>query len=86
MLNRPVDPIEEGIDLALRVRSRIQDSTTLVVKTIGTSLSIVVASPDLLNLQEPMVTPDDLSRLDTVAIGVNDGRSGWQLEGPDGQA
>ena len=86
VLNRPVDPIEEGIDLALRVRSQIEDSTTLVAKTFGTSRSIVVASPDLLNHQEPIVTPDELSRLDTVAMGVNDGRSSWQLEGPDGQA
>ena len=85
VLNRAVDPIEEGVDLALRVRSRIEDSATLVAKTLGTSRAVIVASPDLLSRRESVHTPDDLSHLETVAMAISDGRSSWQLEGPDGQ-
>lgn len=85
VLNRPVDPIEEGIDLALRVRTRIEDSTTLVAKTFGISSSIVVASPDLVSRHEPILEPEDLSRVDTVAMDINAGRNRWRLQGPGGR-
>ena len=77
--------IEEGVDLALRVRSNIEDSATLVAKTLGTSRAVVVASPDLLSRQKTVHTPEDLSQLETVAMSISDGRSSWQLEGPNGQ-
>lgn len=86
VLNRPVDPIEERFDLALRVRTQIEDSTTLVAKTLGTSRSVVVASPALMEQQEPVLEPADLAGRDTVAMATNDGRSNWLLEGPDGQS
>jgi len=85
VLNRPVDPVEEGVDLALRVRPQIEDSATLVAKTFGISRGILVASPDLLRRQGPVQTPDDLSKLDTVAMSVSDGRNSWRLEGPGGE-
>ena len=34
-VNRPVDPIEEGIDVALRVRPAIEDSTSLDSRGVG---------------------------------------------------
>jgi DNA-binding transcriptional LysR family regulator len=82
VLNRPVDPIEEGVDLALRVRPTIEDSSTLVAKVFGQSRLILVASPDLLRRQGPVRAPADLSRLDTVAMSVQGGRAIWQLAGP----
>lgn len=85
VLNRPIDPVEEGVDLALRVRSQIENSATLVAKTFGTSRSILAASPELLRRQGPVRAPADLSRLDTVATSTTDGRSSWRLEGPAGR-
>ena len=86
VVNRPVDLIEEGIDIALRVRSTIEDSTMLVAKTLGTSRAALVASPELLALHGPVATPADLSRLPTAAMSVNgEGRADWRLEGPNGQ-
>jgi len=85
VLNRPVDPIEEGVDLALRVRAEIEDSATLVAKTFGTSRAILVASPGQLQRQGPIESPDDLVRLDTVAMSASDGRTDWRLEGPGGK-
>jgi len=86
VINRPVDLIEEGIDIALRVRPTIEDSTVLVAKTFGTSRGVLVASPDLLARQGPVDTPADLARLHTAAMSVNgEGRSDWRLEGPKGE-
>jgi len=86
VMNRPVDLIEEGIDIALRVRPAIEDSTTLVAKVLGTSRAVLVIRPDLLARQGPVNTPADLARLQTAAMSANsEGRSEWRLEGPNGE-
>jgi DNA-binding transcriptional LysR family regulator len=85
VLNRPVDPVEEGVDLALRVRPVIEDSATLVAKTFGISRSILVASPGLLRRHGPVQTPADLAKLGTVVMSTGDSRASWRLEGPAGQ-
>lgn len=84
VLNRPVDPIEEGVDLALRVRPQIEDSATLVAKNFGVSRGLLVAHPDLLRRQGPVRTPAELSRLDTVSMSMGE-RTQWRLEGPAGK-
>ncbi|SFN11956.1 LysR family transcriptional regulator [Variovorax sp. OV329] len=85
VLNRPVDPVEEGVDIALRVRPTIEDSATLVAKNFGESGGLLVASPELLRRQGPVKTPLDLDKLDTVAMSAaGDGRVSMRLEGPDG--
>jgi DNA-binding transcriptional LysR family regulator len=84
VLNRPVDPVEEGVDLALRVRPQIEDSATLVAKTFGVSRGILVANPEQLQRQGPVQAPSDLAKLDTVAMSTVDGRASWRLEGPGG--
>ena len=85
VLNRPVDPVEEGVDLAIRVRSEIEDSATLVAKTFGISRGMLVASPELLARQGPVNSLDDLGKLDTLTMSAGDGRSQWRLEGPNGK-
>ncbi|AOX99243.1 LysR substrate-binding domain-containing protein [Jeongeupia sp. USM3] len=82
--NRPIDVIDEGIDVALRVRPVLQDSATLVVKKLGVSRTILVASPEQLLRQGQPGGPDELSWLDTVATGESDGRVQWLLNGPGG--
>jgi DNA-binding transcriptional LysR family regulator len=85
VLNRPVDPVEDGVDIALRVRSEIENSATLVAKTFGVSHLILVASPDQLQRQGPVLMPADLARLDTVSLSVGERQSIWRLEGPHGE-
>jgi DNA-binding transcriptional LysR family regulator len=85
VINRPVDPVEEGVDIALRVRPVIENSATLVAKSFGPSGGVLVASPELLKRQGPVRTPFDLERLDTVAMSAaGDGRTSLRLEGPQG--
>ncbi len=85
VLNRPVDPIEEGIDIALRVRPEIEDSTTLVAKILDVSRLILVVNPVQLQHREPVCRPADLVHLDTLAMSAANGKSSWLLVGPDGK-
>ena len=84
--NRAVDLVEEGFDVALRVRTTLDDSGSLVVKNLGTTRTLLVASPAQLARQGTPATTADLARLDTVAMSAVDGRVTWELMGPDGAA
>ncbi|MBP6083609.1 MAG: LysR family transcriptional regulator [Providencia sp.] len=61
-VNRPVDVISEGLDLALRVRSLPLDDSGLMMKVLGYSRRILVASPLLLKdkgvIEEPEMLVD----------------------------
>ena len=82
--NRAVDLVEEGFDLALRVRPTLDDSGSLVVKNFGTSRTLLVASPAQLVRQGQPSVVGDLARLDTVNMSTVGDTATWQLVGPDG--
>lgn len=82
--NRVVDPVEEGIDVVLRVRATLDASASLVVKRLGVSQTLMVASPQQLVRQGTPAQPADLALLDSVAMSAVDGRSAMVLYGPDG--
>ena len=82
--NRVVDLVEEGVDVALRVRTTLDDSGSLVVKNLGLTHTLLVGSPSQLARQGRPRTVDDLDRLDTVAMSAVDGRATWQLVGRGG--
>jgi DNA-binding transcriptional LysR family regulator len=84
--NRVVDVVEEGVDIALRVRASVGDSGSLIVKRFGESAGLLVASPELLERQGRPQAVEDLQRLSTVAQSAVDGRATWPLRGPDGRS
>jgi DNA-binding transcriptional LysR family regulator len=85
--NRVVDLVQEGIDVALRVRATLDDSGSLVVKHLGLSRTLLVASPTLIERFGAPAAPGDLERLPTIAMSAAaDGRAGWRLVGPHGEA
>ena len=83
-VNRPVDPVEEGVDIALRVRPAIEDSATLAARSFGTSRGVLVAAPELLAQHGPIHKPGDLAGIETASLSAGDGRATWRLDGPDG--
>lgn len=83
--NRAVDLVEEGFDLALRVRLGIDDSGSMVVKQLGPTHSLLVASPALLARQGRPANPQDLAAMDTASMAAVDGLASWRLRGPGGQ-
>lgn len=82
--NRVVDPVADGIDVALRVRSTLSDSASYIVKRLGETGAILVAQPELLARFDPVRGPADLVNLPTVAMSARQGQNEWELYGPDG--
>ncbi len=84
--NRVVDLVQEGVDVALRVRSSVEDSGSLIVKNLGPTRGLLAGSPTLLQRLGAPVRPDDLRGLPTVAMSAADGAARWSLVGPRGEA
>ena len=84
--NRVVDLVEEGFDVALRVRPTLDDSGSLVVKNFGLTRTLLVASPAQLARQGRPSTWAELQTLDTVSMSTVGEAATWQLLGPDGTA
>jgi DNA-binding transcriptional LysR family regulator len=82
--NRVVDLVQEGIDVALRVRATLDDSGTLVIKNLGPTHGVLVASPQLLQRFGQPADAEALRNLPTVAMTAADGRATWRLHGPRG--
>jgi DNA-binding transcriptional LysR family regulator len=83
--NRVVDLYEEGIDVALRVRSEPPRSENIVVRPLMTTTQLLVAAPSLLSRLGKPKTLDDLARFDTLDVPVDDGRHVFQLVSPTGE-
>ena len=83
--NRVVDLVQEGIDVALRVRPTLDDSGSLIVKNLGNTQGLLVASPQQLERQGRPQSLEDLQRLASVAMSAADGRATWRLLGPGGR-
>lgn len=82
--NRVVDLVEEGLDVALRVRATLDDSGSLVVKKLGQTCTYLVASPAQLQRQGRPTAPSGLAAMDTVAMSATDGKASFPLVGPGG--
>ncbi|RYF17128.1 MAG: LysR family transcriptional regulator [Comamonadaceae bacterium] len=80
--NRVVDLVQEGVDVALRVRASLDDGGSLVMKNLGRTHGVLVASPQLLQRFGQPASPEELHHLPTVAMNAADGRASWRLVGP----
>jgi DNA-binding transcriptional LysR family regulator len=83
--NRRVDLIHEGIDIAIRVRERLDTDADLQMKRIGASRRILVASPTLLSAAGTPSTPDELVRFPTLHQDP-EGTGVWTLVNEGGAA
>ncbi|MBK7543490.1 MAG: LysR family transcriptional regulator [Candidatus Competibacteraceae bacterium] len=82
--NRRVDPIGEGIDLALRVRPPPLEDSELVSRALADRGQSLVASPALLAPQGSPRFPADLARWPSLALGGPQQNYQWTLFGPEG--
>jgi DNA-binding transcriptional LysR family regulator len=82
--NRVVDLVEEGVDVALRVRLTLEESGSLVVKRLDSARSVLVASPALLARQGTPHSVEEAGRLDSVAMSATDGVVSIQLMKAEG--
>lgn len=81
--SRVVNLVEEGVDVALRVRPTLDDSGRMMVKRLDDSCGVLVASPELLTRQGTPRALEDLAQLDCIAMSARDGLTTLLLIGPD---
>lgn len=79
--NRRVDPIGEGIDLALRVRPPPLEDSDLVLRILAYRSQALVASPALLERQGTPQGPADLANWPSLALGAPQQEHAWTLFG-----
>jgi DNA-binding transcriptional LysR family regulator len=82
--NRRFDLINEGVDVALRVRTKLEDDGSLVMRTFGPIQSLLVASPKYLDGMGRPQSPADLAGHVTLSMSEEDHAQQWMLHGPDG--
>ncbi|WP_092369957.1 LysR substrate-binding domain-containing protein [Phytopseudomonas seleniipraecipitans] len=71
LTNRRVDLVQEGIDVALRVRDQSDEDPSLIARQLAPATAYLVATPALLHNHD-IVTPDDLQQLPALgAVGVD---------------
>ena len=83
--NRRVDLINEGFDVALRVRSRLDDDGSLVMRSFGQVQELLVASPKYLDRAGRPKDPADLARHVTLSAQEDEVHQRWELHGPGGE-
>lgn len=81
--NRAIDLYEEAVDLALRVRSEMEEPGGVIVKPLAQMTRRLVASASFLE-QFPITVPDDLSSAATLDISSKAGRYHWPLQALQG--
>jgi DNA-binding transcriptional LysR family regulator len=80
--DRPVDLIEERIDVALRVRTALGSDPALTMRSLGESTRILVASPQMASRTRGI---ERLGLLPTLATSDDPGEVEWHLEAEDGR-
>jgi DNA-binding transcriptional LysR family regulator len=83
--NRRVDLLEEGVDLALRVRTAGQEDPNLATRHLRDSAPVIVAAPSLLEKYGPVMQPEDLQRVPTIDFSIAPAPAFWPLVGPNGE-
>ncbi|WP_375592006.1 LysR family transcriptional regulator [Chitiniphilus eburneus] len=82
--NRRVDPIGEGIDLAIRVRPPPLADSDLVLRVLADRGQCLVANPALLATCGTPQAPADLNDWPSLALGSLQQTHVWRLFGPGG--
>jgi DNA-binding transcriptional LysR family regulator len=80
--NRRVDIIPEGFDVALRVRTHLDDDGELVLRSFGQISELLVASPAYLNRRGRPSRPSELSGHATLSMSEDEAKQRWTLHGP----
>jgi DNA-binding transcriptional LysR family regulator len=83
--NRRVDVINEGFDVAIRVRAKLDDDGSLVMRSFGQIQELLVASPKYLDRAGRPRDPDDLAGHTTLSMSEDEARQRWELQGEGGE-
>lgn len=81
--NRRIDPVQERLDMVLRVRRPPLEDSDQIVRKLGESVDVLVASPACLAATGRPATPEDVARWPTLSLPMSGERASWHLT--DGQ-
>lgn len=81
--NRRIDLLEERFDVALRVRDLLDTDNQLIVRKLGETRQLLVASPALLK-RLPPVTLETIGTLPTLSMNEQRTSDTWTLVNADG--
>lgn len=84
LLDRPVNLVEEGVDVALRV-AQLPDSSLIATRVGADVRRVVVASPDYLANHPPIAEPSDLAGHRIIAF-TNFGLDSWSFTSAPGSS
>ena len=82
--NRRVDVINEGFDIALRVRNVLTTDADFVLKRFGNFNELLVASPEYLKRRGVPQHPQELSQHTTLSMNEDEARQRWELHADNG--
>ncbi|MEC9431870.1 MAG: LysR family transcriptional regulator [Pseudomonadota bacterium] len=85
LTNRRVDLIEEGVDVAIRVRERLEGEADFQARIVGPSRAVLVAAPSLLDALGRPARPEDLARFPLLDRAEQPRAVTWGLTGPGGE-
>jgi DNA-binding transcriptional LysR family regulator len=77
LVDRPVDLVEEGLDVAIRIGAL--PDTSAIASRVGTLQRVVVAAPGYLKRHGTPKTPPDLADHDAIAFVGIEGISRWRF-------
>jgi DNA-binding transcriptional LysR family regulator len=80
--NRRVDVLNEGFDLALRVRTHPSGEDGLVMRSFGQARELLVASRDYLDRAGRPQRPEELKTHATLGFAPESDTQRWELSGP----
>ncbi|WP_396270585.1 LysR family transcriptional regulator [Ideonella sp.] len=82
--NRKVEPVNDGVDLAIRVRPPPLPDSDLVLRVLADSPQCIVGSPKLLGAVGKPNAPEDLAAFPSLSLGPAHSEHAWTMIGPDG--
>jgi DNA-binding transcriptional LysR family regulator len=83
--NRRVDVIDEGLDIAIRVRKPPLEDSDLAMRAFGPDDVVLIASPQLIATHGEPQTLDDVAHMPTLSMVSADERSTWQFLDTNGE-
>jgi DNA-binding transcriptional LysR family regulator len=83
--NRRVDVLNEGFDVALRVRSQPSGEDGLVMRSFRELRELLVASREYLERAGRPARPEEITERETLGYAPETDRHAWELRGPDNE-
>lgn len=83
-VNRPVDLVAEGVDIAIRARTPPLEDSSLAMRQLAQRDWYLVASPQFCDRHPLPAVPADLDLLPSLGDSLSERDHRWQLSGPGG--